>query len=102
VIAADHPDRPVVLEDATRLGEPAAGEIVVAGEAVEMVPGVVDRVDPAAFGAEQVAAELQILRRVGKDHVDRSVGKPRHGGDTVALDDAVEREQFQVGFRAGT
>ena len=56
VIAADHPDRAVVLQDAARLGQPFAGEIVVDREAVELVPIVVDSIDPAAFGPEQVAA----------------------------------------------
>ena len=62
--------RAVVLQDAARLGEPVAGEIVIGGKAVELVPIVVDRIDPAAFGPEQVAAELQIVGRVGEDHVD--------------------------------
>ena len=92
--------RAVVLEDAARLGQPVAGEIVVGGEAVELVPIVVDRVDPAAFGPEQVAAELQIVGRVGEDHVDRLVGQPRHLGDAVALDDLVER-QLALGARTG-
>ena len=72
--------------------EPVAGEIVVGGEAVELVPIVVDRVDPAAFGPEQVAAELQIVGRVGEDHVDDLVGQARHLGDAVALEDGVERQ----------
>ena len=70
VVAADHPDRAVVLEDSPRLAEPGAAELVVGGEAVELVPVVVDRIDPAALGPEQVAAELEIVRRVGEDHVD--------------------------------
>ena len=98
VIAADHPDRAVVLEDAARLGQPVAGEVVVDGEAVELVPVVVDRIDPAAFGPEQVAAQLQIVGRVGEDHVDRLVGQPRHLGDAVALEDLVER---QIALRLG-
>ena len=50
LIAADHPDRAVVLEDAARLGEPFAGEIVIGGEAVELVPVVIDGIDPTALG----------------------------------------------------
>ena len=82
-----------------RFGEPVAGELVISGEAVELVPVVVDRIDAAAFGPEQVAAELKIVGRIGEDHVYRLVGKPRHLGDAVALDDLVER---QVADRTGT
>jgi len=57
VIAADHPDRAVVFEYAPRLLEPVAGEIVVSSEAVELIPFIVDRIDPAALRPEQVAAE---------------------------------------------
>ncbi len=92
VIAADHPDRAVVLQDAARLGEPFAGEIVIGGEAVELVPLVVDGIDAAAFGPEQVAAKLQIVGRIGEDHVDGLVGEARHFGDAVTHQNLVERK----------
>src|SRR3546814_3129569 len=71
VIAADHPDAAVRLQDALRFLEPGMGEAVVSGEAVELVPVVVDRIDLAAVGAQKVAAELKVIGRVGEDHVDR-------------------------------
>jgi len=61
VIAADHPDRAVVLQDATGGLQPLAGELVVGGEALELVPVVVDRVDLGIVGTQQVAAQLQIV-----------------------------------------
>ena len=92
VIAADHPDRAIVLQDTPRLGEPFAGEIVVGGETVELVPIVVAGIDLAALGPQQVAAELEVVGRVGEDHVDAFVGQARHFGDAVAKDDLVERK----------
>jgi hypothetical protein len=50
VIAADHPDRCRVLQDAARFLQPFAGELVVGGEAVELVPIVGHGVDMAAVG----------------------------------------------------
>ena len=52
VVAADHPDGAVVLQDAARLGQPFAGEIVIGREAVELVPIVVAGIDLAALGRE--------------------------------------------------
>ncbi len=92
VIAADYPDCAIVLEDAARLIQPFAGEIVVGGKTVELVPLVVDRIHSSALGPKQVAAQLQIIGRVREDHVDTFVGKPRHFGDAVALEDGVERK----------
>src|SRR5207253_5078844 len=92
MIAADHPDRAVVLEDAPRMLEPVAGEAVIGGEAVELVPLIVAGIDLAALGPEQVAAKLKIVRRVGEDHVERLLRQTRHLCDAVTLEDAVERQ----------
>jgi len=52
VIAADHPDRAVILQDSPCLAQPRAAELVVGGKALELVPVVVDRVDSASLGPE--------------------------------------------------
>ena len=101
VIAADHPDGAVVLQHAPRLGEPVAGEVVIDSEAVKLVPRIVDRIDPPALGPEQVAAELEVIGRIGEDHVDRLVGQRRHFGDAVALNDGIERQHARRPFRSG-
>jgi hypothetical protein len=67
VIGADHPDRAVGLQDAARLGQPGAGEGVIGLEAGEAVPRVVHRVDLGVVGAVEVAAELQVVGRIGED-----------------------------------
>ncbi len=54
----------------------ARREGVIGGEAVELVPVVVDGVDLRLVGTVQVAVELQIVGRVGEDHVDRLLGQP--------------------------
>src|SRR3546814_17483946 len=73
----------------TLLRSPAAGEVVVDGEAVELVPGVVDGVDPAVVGAQQLALELEIVGRVREDHVDRGLRHGLHPGNAVALPDPI-------------
>jgi hypothetical protein len=92
MVAADHPEGAVGLQDTARFLEPGAGESVILCEARKFVPIVIDRIDSAAFGTEQVAAELQIVGRIGEDHVDAAIGKRGHGGDAIILDDAAERQ----------
>ena len=81
--------RAVRLQHAARGEQPGAGEGVVGLEAVELVPVVVDGVDLRLVGAVQIAVELQIVGRIGKDHVDRFFGQPVERGDAVALQDRI-------------
>ena len=70
--------------------EPGAGELVVACEVVELVPVVVDRIDLAVVGPQQLAAELEIIGRVGEDHVDGGFGQALHQFDAVADEHAIK------------
>jgi hypothetical protein len=88
VIGADHPDRAVRLQDAAHSSSQAAGEGVIGLEAVELVPVVVHARRPSTGPAGQVAAELQIVGRIGEDQVD-GPGRQK-GGHTVALQDRVQ------------
>ncbi len=92
VVAADHPERAVLPQQPAALGEPLAGEGVVGGEVGEAVPLVVDAVDEAVIGPAQLAAELEVVRRVGEDAVDRRAGQHPHHADAVAAQDLVERQ----------
>src|SRR3546814_16192032 len=74
VVAADHPQRTVILQDAARRLQPFGGEAVIGLESVELVPIVGHRVDADALRTEKVAAKLEIIgrseaRRVGKEGV---------------------------------
>src|SRR5438874_12717252 len=71
VIAADDPKRPVRLQKPPAFAEPGTREIVVSGEIGEFVPIRLDTVDPAVIWSVQIAAELEVIRRVGEDKVDR-------------------------------
>src|SRR5512144_602687 len=55
VVAADHPQRPVRLQQSARSSEPGPGEAVVGFEIVESVPGVLDAIDPAVIRTAQLA-----------------------------------------------
>ena len=67
----------------------APGEIVIGGEARELVPVVVDGIDARIVRPLQIAGELEIVRRIGKDEVDGSRRQLRHLGDAVADENAV-------------
>ena len=99
VVAADHPDRAVILEDTPRLLEPLPREIIVGREALEFVPFVINRVDPASLRSKQIASKLQIIGRVRKDHVDALGRQPRHFGHAIAVEDRVERKLALARFR---
>jgi hypothetical protein len=51
--------------------------------------------------AEQVAAELQVVGRIGEDHVDARGGKPCHGRDAILFEDLAERQVGRRRFRLG-
>src|SRR3546814_5217753 len=76
----------------TLFRSPRMREAVVGGEAVEFVPIIVDGVDLAAVWTMQVAAELEVVGRIGEDHVDRRRRQRTHHRDAVALQAAVDRQ----------
>ena len=90
VIGADHPERAVVLQHAPRCGQPGAGEAVIVGEAGELVPVVVDRVDLGIVRPAQFVLELKIVGRVGEDQVGAAIGQGAHALDAVALDHLIQ------------
>ena len=91
VIGADHPQRRRRLHHAPRRHQPGAGEVVIGRKARKLVPIVVDRVDFTVVGTFQVALELEIVRGVGEDEIDRTGREPRHLGDAIADDDPGRR-----------
>ena len=100
VIGADHPQRAFGFHHAAGGGQPFAGELVVVGEAGELVPLVVHGIDLGLVGAVQVALKLQVVGRVREDEVGAAFGQRVHAFDAVAFDDAVERVvqvQFEIG-----
>ena len=81
---SDHPERAAGLQRPTRGLQPGIGELIVTGEVGELVPVVVDRVDLGVVGTQQVAAQLEVIGRVGEDHVDAGVGQGSQYLDAVA------------------
>ena len=89
VIAADHPQRPVRLQDAARFGKPGRREAVIGGEGVEFVPFILDAIDRRLVGAGQVAAKLQIIGRIGKNQIHRCARKSLQNLQAIAFDHLV-------------
>ena len=88
VIGADHPDRAVRLQHALAFGEPRAGELIVGGESVEAVPGVVHAIDARVVGPEKIAAKLEIIRRIGEDQLHGAGWHCAKHLDAIALNNA--------------
>ena len=94
VVGADHPEGAVRLQHPAAGIEPGAGEIVIGGEAGELVPVVVDGVDLGLVGPGQAAFELQVVGRIGEDQVDRGGRELLQLGNAVALQNRVEPGGF--------
>ena len=99
VITADHPDRAIGLEQPPRFAKPFTGKAIVRGKAVELVPVVGHRVHVAAVRPGKIAAKLEVVGRIGEDHVDRGIGQRAHHLDAVAAQDAVHRQDFGTNRR---
>lgn len=73
MVTANHPQRAVRLQNTPRLGQPFTGKFVINRKACKFVPFIVDGIDLAIVRAQQIAAKLQIIGRIGKDHVDGAI-----------------------------
>jgi hypothetical protein len=89
VIAADDPERAVGLKEPPGSGEPFLGETVVRREIGETVPGFLDALDLAVIGAVKLPFQLQVIGRVGEDHVDGGFRQSPHQLDAIAAQNAV-------------
>ncbi len=92
VVAADHPDGAVRLQEAAAGGDPVAGEFVIGREAGEFVPILGDAVDPAVVGPQQFIGDLQIVGGIGEDQIDACLRQTPHLLDAIADDNLVERQ----------
>ena len=92
VIAADDPEATIGFQHALGCFQPVEGEGVISREIGEFVPFVVHGVDMAVVGAQQIAAQLEIIRRIGKNSVDRMRRKFVHDTNAVADQDTIQRQ----------
>ena len=70
VIAADDPQAAVGLQHALGGFQPVMRELVIGAEILELVPIVVHAVDAGIVGPQQLAAELEVVGRIGKYGID--------------------------------
>ena len=63
----DDPERSGIFEDAPGGGQPRTGKGIVLGKRLKLVPRIGDGVHFGHVGPPQIAAELHIVGRVGKD-----------------------------------
>ena len=92
VVAADHPHRAVLAQDAAAFRQPFAREGVIGGEIVEAVPGIIHRIDHGGVGPAQLALQLKVVGRIGEDGVDRGGRQGPQRLDAVADQDLVQRQ----------
>ena len=92
VIAADHPDRPIGLEQAARGGQPVPGELVIGGKARELIPMIIDRIDLAVVRPMQFALQLKVVGRIRENQIHRVGRKRVHLFDAIAGQYLIERQ----------
>ena len=92
VIAANHPDRTIRFQKATRGRQPRFGEIVVNLKAFELVPIIVDGIDLGIVRAVKITTQLKIIRRVSKDQVNTALGQAVHDVDAITIKDTISRQ----------
>ena len=85
VIAADNPDAAGILQHAPALQQPRPCEVIILTERVKLIPPVVNGTDPRPVRPEEIAVQLQIIRRIGKDQVGRRVGQQLQQLQAVAM-----------------
>ena len=84
MIRADDPDRACVFQHALTRAQPIPRELVICFEILELIPAVVDRVDFGEVGTMQLVAQLQVIRRVGEDHIHRVRGERAEDFNAIA------------------
>src|SRR5690606_23819845 len=92
VVGSDHPDRAIWLEQPPRSLEPGAGEGVIMGKAVELVPIVIKGIDLGLVGPGQTLLELQIVRWIGENQINAAGRQGIHVVDAIAHENSVDRE----------
>ena len=95
VVAADHPDRTIRLKQTARRLQPLAGEFVVCGKAIELVPMVINCIDLGVVRAVQIAAQLKVVGRVCEDQIDAALRKRIHHLDAIAVKDRVQGKRLR-------
>ena len=101
VIGADDPHGAVGLEQASGRAHPGAGEFIVMGKAVELVPVVIHRIDLGLVGAGETLLELQVIWRICENQIDGAGRQTIHVVDAIAHKDSVDRQARGLPFRIG-
>ena len=66
---------------------------VIERETGELVPVIIHRIDLGIVRPMQVAAQLQVIGRVGKNQVDAAFGQRIHDLDAIARQNPVQRKR---------
>ena len=93
VIAANHPDRAVRLEHTASSGKPIARKAVIGGKGCELIPMIIHRIHFGIVWSVQIAAQLQIIRRVRENKVNTAFRQRIHHVDAIAAQDAIQRKR---------
>ena len=100
VVGADDPEPAVRLQQAPARREPAAGEAVVFVEAGELIPILLDAIDPAVVRPVQLSGKLQIVGRVGEDQVDRRGRQAGHRLQAITGNDLIAGQPHRLNHDA--
>ena len=86
VVRADHPDCAIGFEHAAGFMQPFFGKPVIGGKGIKFVPVIENSLNRRFIRTGQDSpAQLQVVGRVGKDHIDRAFRQTTHDVNAVPL-----------------
>src|SRR6266849_3573902 len=100
MITANHPKASIGFQHTPDFLEPTQCEFIVSGKIAELIPVVIDPIDFGIIRTPQLAAELQIVRRVGENGINRLGGQFRQNAQAVADKNTIERQDSRWFYRA--
>src|SRR5690606_25635588 len=69
---------------------PISCERVIGLEAFELVPMIVNRAHHRLVGTMQIAAKLEVIWRIGENHVHGMIRQAFQSSDAITFDDGVK------------
>ena len=90
VVRTDDPDGAVVFQNTACSRHPLAGIAVIGGQAFKTVPFFINAADIAVVRTGQSIAELEIIRRIGKNQINRTFFHLIHNFNTVVVDNRIK------------
>ena len=90
MIGSDNPDSAVVFQNTAGRSHPFAGIFVISGQAFKTVPLFINAGNIAVVRTGQCIAQLQIIRRIGKNQINRIFFHLVHHFNTIIVNNRIK------------